>query len=87
MLVIEEVFSQSYYMLYQRHIDQNIYGRLLNMGIEEKGASMCINITWHNLINSFDLMEYEDTLNKVKTKWHKRLDFLHYLEICASLDW
>lgn len=49
-------------MFCRRHIDQNVFGRLLSMGIKEEGASMLVNTTWHNLINSSNLTDCEERL-------------------------
>lgn len=78
MLVIKKVFNQSCHMLCMRHIDQNIVGKLTPT-IGEDVTSMFINSTRHNIINSNNEVDFNERLEKMKVKWRKRPNFVHYL--------
>ncbi|KAI5666152.1 hypothetical protein M9H77_16005 [Catharanthus roseus] len=47
--------------------------------IDEEVASQLVNGSWHKLLNETNEVKYFKNFDILKTKWHKRPDFLHYL--------
>ncbi|KAI5680698.1 hypothetical protein M9H77_01925 [Catharanthus roseus] len=58
---------------------KTFWQKLTEMIKDEEVASRFVNDSWHKLLNETDEAEYLKILDILKTKWHNRPDFLHYL--------